>query len=191
MDSLVQLFSSPAWVQAIGAIIALAVAIYVPNSLHKKEVARADAERRLKARALAVAIFPELLEIQVKLDRALDIISNKLVTDLGSRVQFHLDQMKIETPPILRSSLDNLYLLGDAAGVPLMQLISVSEQYERLREKATIGIIPGVQLDPSDIKKALQPHLEVIGRLVGEAEQGLHPIHDGTTARSWLWWLFG
>jgi hypothetical protein len=185
VSSFVQFISSanaPAWVQAIGAIIALVVAICVPNSLHRKEVARANTERRLRTRALAVAIYPDLLEIEAKLERVLGIITTQLVTGMGSQVQIQLNQMKIEIPSILRGSLDNLYMLGEPAGVTLMQLIAISEQYERMREKSTMGIVPGAKLDPSDIKKNLQPHLDTMRRLAAEAEQALQPIHDETTS---------
>jgi hypothetical protein len=53
-----------AWAQAIGAILAIIVALLVPA--RQRQTARSDAERdrRLRARSLLILIAPELLELR-------------------------------------------------------------------------------------------------------------------------------
>ncbi len=64
---------SVAWIQAIGSIIAILVAIWIGHRNHKHSVrvfeksrCRDDADRRMKAHSLALAIFPELMELKAK-----------------------------------------------------------------------------------------------------------------------------
>ena len=52
----------PAWIQAIGSLVAIAIAIWVPWSIEKAKAARIETERRAKGHAVAILIFPALTE---------------------------------------------------------------------------------------------------------------------------------
>jgi hypothetical protein len=47
-----------AWVQAIGSIAAIGIAIWIPIRIHRADQNRVDAEKRLRARSFALALLP-------------------------------------------------------------------------------------------------------------------------------------
>ena len=53
--------SAPVWVQAIGTILAVSVAIWVPAQQRSHSRKDAEVERRVKARSIALAIYLPLL----------------------------------------------------------------------------------------------------------------------------------
>ncbi|MGH6937548.1 hypothetical protein, partial [Hypericibacter sp.] len=55
-----------AWAQFVGAMIAIGIAIIVPWNEKRLEVRALAADRRLQARSLAIAIYPELLELKAR-----------------------------------------------------------------------------------------------------------------------------
>ncbi|WP_289118080.1 hypothetical protein [uncultured Idiomarina sp.] len=53
-----------AWVQAIGSIIAIGVAIAVPARQHKKDQERTKEEKKRRARALSLSLLPVLYKLR-------------------------------------------------------------------------------------------------------------------------------
>jgi hypothetical protein len=105
----------PAWLQAIAAIVALAISVWA--------VLRANAvERRrdnIRAHGIAVAIYPEILRIPVEVEnvftRLADLRANygHLV---GQSIAVNFQMAQITLPSMLERNVDNLYYLGEPAG---------------------------------------------------------------------------
>ena len=158
-----------AWAQAIGSIIAILAAIYIGHRNHKhserifeKTVHREDIERRLKARSLAIALYPELVELD---GRASGMWREKAVK---------LDILKI--PPVLRESIERLYLLGEV-GAPIQQAVAISRSFNRIVEDCLATKAEREE----KIRKAsetLPDLLEALQRQLNEALKLIGPIHD-------------
>jgi hypothetical protein len=65
------------WAQGFGSIAAVAVAIYVPWKIQNRAMEEAKQERDLKARSLAILIWPAVLELKALIVRGADIIEMK------------------------------------------------------------------------------------------------------------------
>ncbi len=61
--------NTAAWVQAVGSLVAVGVAIYVPYKLAKNEGGRREAERALQARLLAARLLVPTLHLQFEAAR--------------------------------------------------------------------------------------------------------------------------
>lgn len=104
------------WVQAVGAILALAVTIWL-SRLDNRERRRAAATR---ARSAAIAVFPELVDVQAELSWALDQIEKGYpANDLGNFGPEDADTLRFWRTPVMPARLEALrpilYELGDAA----------------------------------------------------------------------------
>ncbi|MBH1591947.1 hypothetical protein I5U77_05765 [Stenotrophomonas maltophilia] len=53
----------PAWVQAVGSLLAISAAVWVPNRIASKEHSRLEGIRRYKARGLAFVLKPLVTEM--------------------------------------------------------------------------------------------------------------------------------
>ena len=157
-----------AWVQAIGSVLAIAAAVWIGNRAYRRserileETRRRDeAERHLKARSLAIALYPELLEMKEKIIAA-------------RRRSGKFSPSKLGIPPVLLQSIDRLYLLGEA-GAAIQQFVATSRQFERLVEelRTTLALMMGRDTD-------LTPDLDDMENTLTKAMDLLRPIHDGT-----------
>lgn len=161
------------WVQGVLVLISLAIAIGVPWWQRHSEYKEAAADRKLRANAIAVAIFPELLELRHRiaaLDRALrDMSPPGNILFVGASGIF--SPMKLPAMPLIDRSLDSLYLLGPEVGGNVLQLISTIGQLNRL-------------LDIADDEKRIDPHLLANGQVsialktVEAAMEKIPPYHD-------------
>lgn len=104
-------FDAPAWVQAIGSIVAILVAFHVPFSLHKKTIAAERRKDLLRARGLAMEILPDIERMERDLEEAINIfrIEDDPEIFLSVAEGFAL------VPTALRSRVTVLHELGDPA----------------------------------------------------------------------------
>lgn len=156
--------SLPAWVQAVGSVVAIFTAIWISwrQSCQAQKLAdgqreRDDRERRLLARSLALAINPELWEMKAKLMRA------------GASEQ----PIVIDIPPVLVDSVDRLYLL-EGAGEEVQQFLALSRQYNRMLSEIT-----GVPHSPQQTEDCIH-QLKIAEEILDSALTQITPIHDGT-----------
>jgi hypothetical protein len=124
-----------AWVQALGSILALAVAIGVPAWQRHIEHRDREAERKLRARSLAIVLYPEVAGAVARLNVAVDRlhVAEKVKTgeyfDMAGQ-----NEMFVGVPMVLRDAIEHLYLL-DAVGDGLMQLmVTLDELYQSVSE---------------------------------------------------------
>lgn len=169
-----------AWVQAGSAAIALGIAILVPYRLDERARARAESERRLKARAISHAIFPELLEARASLDATAAIWRNAQGGIAGRGAVAQLSIFRMRVPPSLESAFDQLYLLGEPTGPSLMQLKSVMAQYNRMIDELERRVASDQEVVLERAAEAITGHLTALDKLIEDSKREIAPIHDGT-----------
>ena len=177
---------TPAWVQAVGTVGAIVVAFWIGHSDRRRD----NADRRLKARSLALALYPEFMELTAKREKALKYLARGFH---NHRVVQQYDLMKkgaaLKIPPVLSESVDRLYLLGDEVGPNMQQILAFSTQYNRmvnavvndLKKQASLMNVIGKIIKkrkPVEVG-VLNRQLKAIGNLIEETEEGLGKIHDG------------
>ncbi len=159
-----------AWVQAVGSVVAVLLAILVgwwqfhqSHGLAKAQRESEDRDRKLKARSLALALYPELLEMKEKIQRAKGLYGVIRVETLG-------------IPPVLIQSVHRLYLL-DEAGRAIQNFLAASRQFERMVEDppkpdaAAAG--EGV-----DVNQVLAGHVDYMRDTLDGAIELIDPIVD-------------
>jgi hypothetical protein len=152
-----------------------------------KQIAALSRKDRLQARCLALAIEPELLQLKVRHERAIKIISEEFPNAKASRgiltaqVVSLIFSAQIGVPPLLNRTVDQLYVLEDA-GPTLLQLISVILQYDGLIRTLAAQIKENVDsFNPTAHQQHLGGQLHVIAQDIAEAERLIAPIHDEAT----------
>ena len=164
---------------AIGAAIIGAIAVYrVGNA----QMAAAKKKDRLQAKSLAVAILPEILQLRVHHDRAMDIVHQEFPkiknTDANNGVAYLINMAAIELPPVLSRSIDQLYILKEA-GATLTQLYSVTMQYNSLIKKLCDKAIKDTySFNASKTADDLDGHLLLIRTDIDDAEKQIEKFHD-------------
>jgi hypothetical protein len=126
---------------------------------HDQTALSAEKDGR-QAYAMAMAIYPEILQVKVSLERARGIILEKFPEDMDAYtnrwnaltgpVEMMIRETKVVEPPLIREMVDNLFIMGEA-GATNLQLLSVILQYNRIVETlATKAEKDATNLKPSD-----------------------------------------
>jgi hypothetical protein len=169
-----------AWLQAVGAIIAVAVAIWVPARQHS--VARADAEieRRLKARSLALRLLPSLLELEQQVQRATEKTKAVSLGMPGPVIVQLVSDATVGIPRELADEVDQLYLLGEKAGFPTQQLWAFLNQHTRKLENAQQTAFTTVDRSAiAEVHKMIVDSLTRIGKLLGTSIERIRAVENG------------
>lgn len=177
--------SWPEWLQTIStpaAVLVATVAIWSTFKIERDRRRAAVKDRRLRARGLALAIYPELMELKAKVMGSRSFLDNVVPRLLGDWQLNELSRAKLEVPPTLERSLDEMWLLGEKAASPILQAVSVSSQFDRMVDRWVDDMNKGRSFEPGPEKvlERLRSHLDVVGRLIEEAETAIAPIHDGS-----------
>ena len=162
--------SAAAWVQAIGSIIAIAVAIRVPYSLHRKARNDAETERRLKARSLSLRLLPILLILEPSVKRAMRAATEGF---------FDPAAVSVEVPESLKSSTDTVYLLGNEAGPAVQQLLAFLDEHEWELARLNLDIQSGQIPEEIPMRQAIACRLARINRVLESATERVRRIHNG------------
>jgi hypothetical protein len=148
-----------AWAQAVGATLAVIAAVLVPALQARHARQQLEADRRLRAKSLAIAIYPELLHIRVAhrlIRRRLQELTGRRAGDHPSRSAISgaelADESKRLTIPItdvLRGLVPSFYLLGEPIGPQVQKCIGRSMKYNDLLNGmfglATVRHLPRLQ----------------------------------------------
>jgi hypothetical protein len=150
-----------------------------------RQLAAAKQRDRVQARCIAVGISPELLQLEVTLQKARQAI-NRLSTS-PSRTQkqiiAYMQDAKIAVPPISDKLTNQLYMLGEPAGPTLLQLISVIYQYNYVIDRISEQIEQNESyFNPARHQHDLGGHLTAIGKLIPMAKRETATLHDEATA---------
>jgi hypothetical protein len=174
----------------IGGLLALLagiIAYFGAMRAADRQVTALRRRDRLQARGIAVAVYPELMEIQVALDRTRNILSNNFPAVSGG-IKLSILQVvqsaKIDLPAMLARNADNFYVVEPGAA-SLFQIVSYILQYNDLIDTLAkqIDENPG-RFDAAKHHHDLSGHLTMIGKAVADARQELAPIHDEATAEA-------
>jgi hypothetical protein len=165
--------------QAAAAFVALGISVW---AVLRQGAAERQRER-VRARGIAVAIYPGLLKLDVELRRAHNTLHAPLPNRLEglSGVQAELiTAITVTLPSIIERHYDSLFVLGEPAGSTTIQLVSVLVQYcemvvtahQRMREK-------GFQVEVIQRNiKPLKAHVELLRRTVAAAIAEVGPVYD-------------
>lgn len=149
-DFLAHLFdwgpTAPAWVQALGSIGAIAIAIWVPHRMSRRAEEREEKQRFIKARALSILIQPAvegLCQSTIEQVKRLQEFVGKLDVVANRTSCLRIVQTS-EIPSIdesLSTRVDQLYLLDFQVSSPLLELISFLPVYEAARRQVIDDIL--------------------------------------------------
>ncbi len=157
-------------VQAVGSVGAVLLAILVgwwqfrqSHRLTKEQRDSEDRDRILKTRSLALALYPELLEMKAIIQRAKDPHGSISVGTLGVH-------------PVLIESVHRLYLLDDA-GHAIQNFLAASRQFERMVEDPPRPAADdaGEAIDPNQV---LAGHVDYMRTTLDAAIDLIDPIVD-------------
>ena len=104
-------------IQAVGTLLAIAIAIGVPFKIHLNQTRKQEREIRLKGQAIALLIEPLLRTIDEEVDR------EGFVRPEGPH--------RIEIPETILSLSRDLWLMGEAGG-NVLELIGILQTHNRL-----------------------------------------------------------
>lgn len=175
--------SSAAWVQAIGSVIAIGVAIWVPWRQHQLQ---ADHERQkddLKARAMANAIYIHFLGLKAKTEGARANVSKHYSAHIKDHQFNKLERLKIIVPEVFNHDMDRFWMLGKKAAIPLLQAISIAQQYDDLMNSVKADLNNNVRspTEALDMEDHLLKYTQSILDLIPEIDEALAPLIDGDT----------
>lgn len=127
----------PSWIQAIGTLVAIAIAILVPYCQRKNEVADRKEEKRLLRKSLALKFLPSAKESQ-RIAQEISDTDPKEIEDaiLSTSHEFPFDDYKV--PISLR---ENVEKFADAGKAGEHLQIAVYEM-ENLEEKIERAFMP-------------------------------------------------
>lgn len=170
-----QAFSAPA------AVAVASIAIWSTFKIARDNQKATKEERDLRARAIALAIFPEILELKAKVIGARSILKLSAKESLDAHRFNELSRLKLVVPPTLKAATEQMWLLGEKTAAPILQAVSVSDQFDRMVEKWVEDLNSHRKFEPGseELLEIFEKHLDVAGKLIEEAESVIGPIHDG------------
>jgi len=118
-------FDAPAWVQAIGSIVGILVAIAVPAWQRFQQRADARYTDDLKARSLASVIFRGVKDLEQAIQDAFDRLA--AVHNQGRQ----RSTLYVGIPDIIYDHKDRLYILGEPGSNLLRAMYYLSELVDR------------------------------------------------------------
>ncbi len=178
---LVDLGGFASWVQAVGTLVAIAVAFYVGRS----DIRTRQEERKDVARALAVELYLELVELDVQVKNLEGVIDDEgMHPATAEEFLVRVANIHIEIPPGLRQQAAAarpyflMNLLEPGAGTSVVQLAAVLGQHARLA--ATAPHAPHlVQRNPiPTMHRLFGGHVRMLATLTREAKAKVAKIHS-------------
>jgi hypothetical protein len=168
----------PAWLQAFAAVVALFISVWAALRSGRLE-RRRDA---LEARGIAVAIYPELLQLEVimkntkdYLDRLVDQLAGKVV---GQSIAMNIENAQIGLPPMIERNVDRLFMLGEPAGPACLQLVNVINQYNAFVHEIAARTTMMNATQWSEGVGQLKQHLTLLEAVVATCKHHVAPMHD-------------
>lgn len=140
------------WAQAVASVIAIGVAIMVPAcqaAAARRALAR---ERALKAKSMATAIHPDLVELRQDIERiprAWDDFQFEIANGHQIYAPGAPDFMQINLPAGLQLGVEQFYVLGDPAAPDVLRVLRKVRGYGDMMDAGTTGKRP---LLPADFR---------------------------------------
>jgi hypothetical protein len=180
------------WVQAIGAIAAIAAAFWIAQGQQRKAERDAAAERDVRAKALSYRILPAVLDIEREIGRIRYVSEHfdyglKLLLP-GANAASHeveaISEMSIVTTLSNSALLDNSYILQGEAPKTIAQLYWLVATYN---DTVSRGLGRGTRhgiISTDQFRSRVVRLLGALETLAKEARELLGPIHDEDQLRS-------
>lgn len=164
-----------AWVQAIGSLLALIIAIYVPMRLYQREATERAAERLNRARTNALAFRMDLLALESVLAQIADWqprTRRAIDSEVGTGERFEDDVVRaIQVFPEREQYLPFVSELGTATE-------SVQRFFDRLeRIRALATLLPFGLTMPEDLEN-LRQHFASALAMAREARGQINRLFD-------------
>ncbi len=152
----------PGWIQAIGSLIGIATAIYVP--WRQRQLERADElrDRHLQAQAVGILVVHDLRVLQGTLERALP--------------QRALEHLSVGPPRSLEDSVGEFWKMGEVGGL-LTLLLGVLRANRDLLVPLE-GAPPGIEFDYMEAVRLSQDRIRSAIALCIEAVRGIDAMLD-------------
>jgi hypothetical protein len=167
----------------IGGGMAYRAGVIQANATRKaadEQIAAVGRTEQLQARCIAVGIAPELDALRVAHESSSRMIDAVSELDQSTSMVAHkfLSDACIEIPPILARNIDHFYLLGEPAGPTILQLVSVTLQYNHMIETLAQRLKEHPHfINPPKHKKDFSGHLRMIGELIDRADSEIESLH--------------
>jgi hypothetical protein len=166
------------WLQAFAAMVALGISVWAALRAGAVERKR----DRLQSYGIAVAIYPEILQMEVILENTRKHF-DQLVQDFGGRlvgqnIAASIVNGQIALPAMLDRNVDRLFMLGAIPGASCLQLGNVLSQYNSLVEAIAART---TMLNANQWKEGighLKQHLDLLGGVVAKCKHEVAPLHD-------------
>ena len=124
-----------AWVQAIGSIVAIGVAIYVPWKQHQREIKQAEKTDQLKARALAHSIDSSFYALRAK-TRGVQKGFRSHFKECIEKTEYNkIRLLRINFSDNLERHMPELWMLGATPSIPVIKAISLARSFDEMVEK--------------------------------------------------------
>jgi len=176
LPELVNANTLPTWAQGIVALMALGTAIYIPREIAERQWTRTEAERRVRARAMAHLLFPELLELKAQISGRLHDLSymNSFqgAFDAFSDTAVTKASLTIPITPGMERCIDSMHVMGEDIGTGILQLVALVSQHSRMIDQA---FALRLNIQPALLSRGLR----AADQLVDEALEHLRQLHDG------------
>jgi hypothetical protein len=167
----------PAWLQAFTALVALYISVWA--------VLRAGAAERqrdrLQAFGIAVAIYPEILQLEVTLNNTRDHFdllveahSGKLV---GQSIAATICNGQISIPPMLDRNVDRLFMLGERAGPSCLHVVNVLIEYNALVAGIAARAVMLNAQEWEDEIDCLRQKLRLLDGAISKCKHEVAPLH--------------
>ena len=177
------------WGSFIGGGIALVAGVlaYIgARQAAAKQIAAMARKDRLQARGIVVGVYPELLELQVRHDRASGVMAKWANIDRRTMNVIHVVpailDAKIPLTPVLFRNVDNLFLVQPGAA-SLQQVVSFTLQYNTLIDTLAHQVTENIRgFDPPTSQGDLAGNLRAIRMALDDAIREIGPLHDEATA---------
>lgn len=167
----------PAWLQAFAALVALFISVWAALRAGAVEKHR----DRQEALGVAVAIYPEILKLEVTLENSRNCLRQTAALNgqlVGQSVMARIQGAQIPIPPMLDRNVDRLFMLGKRAGPSCLQLVNVLLQYNALVEEiaARTGMLNANQW--AEGISQIEDRLALLRGVVAKCEHDVRPLHD-------------
>jgi hypothetical protein len=115
-----------AWVQAVGSVLALGIAVAIPVLIHRADKRRIEQERRIRARSYALALLPG---IEAYASRVQQVKWKLRDEEPGDPLSDAADLLDL--PPALEGKIIDIHELG-SVGSPIQDALALVPRLQRL-----------------------------------------------------------
>jgi hypothetical protein len=143
-----------AWVQALGAVLAIGVAVWIART----DTRRAQAAERRRAQGLAILLHTEMVDFRYRIITVMEAAS--------------VNQMKLQLPRSLVWRSADLHLLGSAGGHLLQMMSTLTANNRQIDEMERLAVV----YDPPayrDLRRGIIANLQLTRDACDEAIAGL------------------